>query len=316
MLQHLLVPLDGSAMAEVALPAARAIALKSGAAVTLLHVIEAAAPETVHGQRHLHTPGEAEAYLAEVARAQFPAGMRVTCHVHSAGTRDVARGIEDHIEELRPDLVIMSAHGHRRLQGVLLGGLAQQVMAFGRIPVLLVRPLPSDPEAAGEFLCRRILLPDNAQAEHEPAATVGAEVARLFGSAVRLLMVVPTRSALGGAQALASHLLPAAMEAVLEVEQEKGSEHLAGHIARMRQGGLAVDARIMRGDPVRMIARAAEEFEADLIVMATHGKAGAQAFWSGSVCARVLSRSRASMLLVPAERPAGEDAAAAREGAP
>ena len=63
-------------------------------------------------------------------------------------------------------------------------------------------------------------------------------------------------------------------------------------------------------------ARAAEEFEADLIVMATHGKAGAQAFWSGSVCARVLSRSRASMLLVPAERPAGEDAAAAREGAP
>src|SRR5207247_2465328 len=64
---HLLVPLDGSRLAETALPAAAELARRLRASVTLLHVLEPDAPPTVHGDRHLRSPAEAEGYLAGAA---------------------------------------------------------------------------------------------------------------------------------------------------------------------------------------------------------------------------------------------------------
>jgi nucleotide-binding universal stress UspA family protein len=52
---HIVVPLDGSKLAEAALPVASVLAEKLGAKVTLLHAIEKGAPEEIHGQRHLRT---------------------------------------------------------------------------------------------------------------------------------------------------------------------------------------------------------------------------------------------------------------------
>ena len=63
MLRHLLVPLDGSPLAEAVLPAVGALATRFRARVTLLHVLETAAPETIHGQPHLTDPARAQAYL-------------------------------------------------------------------------------------------------------------------------------------------------------------------------------------------------------------------------------------------------------------
>jgi nucleotide-binding universal stress UspA family protein len=60
---HLLVPLDGSQLTEVVLPAAVTLASRSRSRVTLLHVIEHNTPRTVHGERHLNDIPEAEAYL-------------------------------------------------------------------------------------------------------------------------------------------------------------------------------------------------------------------------------------------------------------
>ena len=60
MFKHLLVPLDGSPLAEAALPAAAYLAQKLGASVTLLHVIEQDAPQEIHGERHLTDPDEAQ----------------------------------------------------------------------------------------------------------------------------------------------------------------------------------------------------------------------------------------------------------------
>ena len=59
MLKHLLVPLDGSRLAEAALPAASFVAGRLGARVTLLHVIERDAPQEIHGERQLSEPEEA-----------------------------------------------------------------------------------------------------------------------------------------------------------------------------------------------------------------------------------------------------------------
>ena len=113
MFKHLLVPLDGSAPAEAALPAAAFLAARCAARVTLLHIIELDAPATIHGARHLHQREEAAAYLEDIRTRAFPAGAAVACHVHEAAMADVAHGIVEHEGELAPDLIVMCAHGRR-----------------------------------------------------------------------------------------------------------------------------------------------------------------------------------------------------------
>ncbi len=72
MFKHLLVPLDGSKLAESALPVAAWLAKTLKAPITLLHVIEQDAPEEVHRDRHLTNSDEAEAYLAKLPNPNFP----------------------------------------------------------------------------------------------------------------------------------------------------------------------------------------------------------------------------------------------------
>ena len=117
--RHILVPLDGSRLAESALTNAVWLARKMDAQMTLVHIIEKKAPSGVHNDRHLVTPEEAPTYLQE----RFPAaprslGLRVETHVHTTEVSDVARSIAEHSAELTPDLIVMCTHGkggHARL---------------------------------------------------------------------------------------------------------------------------------------------------------------------------------------------------------
>jgi len=65
-LKHLLLPLDGSALAEAALPVAGYLAGVLNAKITLIHVIEKNAAAFIHGERHLTAHAEAEAYLEQI----------------------------------------------------------------------------------------------------------------------------------------------------------------------------------------------------------------------------------------------------------
>ena len=291
MFQRLLVPLDGSRLAEAAIPAAALLAQKAGASVALLHIIEKDAPRRIHGERHLTTADEAAAYLAEAAR-RFPPEIPVERHVHTLETADVARGIADHLLELHQDTVVMAAHGHGGLHHMLFGNIAQQVVALGTLPVLLVHP-------DGDFTCRRILLPHDGVAEHEPALQVGMELACRMAAEVKLVMVVPTAGTLAGVQAVAGQMLPRAARLMLELAGEEGAAHLRAHAAELCAQGLKAGTEVRRGDPVAEILAAAAEFQAEVIVLGTHGKAGAQAFWEGSVAAPVAARAAASLLFVP-----------------
>ena len=107
MFKHLLVSLDGSRLAEAALPAAVSLAGTLGARVTLFHVMERGAPQEIHGERHLTSLDEAGAYLDEVSARFFPAGMPLERHVHGSEVNDVARSIAEHVAELRSDLIVM-----------------------------------------------------------------------------------------------------------------------------------------------------------------------------------------------------------------
>jgi nucleotide-binding universal stress UspA family protein len=94
--RHLLVPLDGSKLAEAVLPPVRELARRFGARVTLLHVLERGAPRTVHGQSHLVDEAEATAYLTGVAKELAAAGLQVDAHVHPNLERDVVGSLVAH----------------------------------------------------------------------------------------------------------------------------------------------------------------------------------------------------------------------------
>lgn len=293
MFDRLLVPLDGSRLAESALPAARFLAEKSGAAVALLHIIEKHAPRNIHGDRHLTSVAEANAYLAETAARFFPASIPVRCHVHTLETADVARGIADHLLELNQDTVVMSAHGHGGLRDILFGNIAQQVVALGTMPVLLIHP-GEDP-----FRCRNLLVPHDGVPEHEPALLAGMTLARLTDAAVELVMVIPTTHTLKGAQAAAGQLLPGATRALLDLAEQEGADHLRRHAEELRAQGIQTHFEVLRGDPAACIIQTGQRIAANVIVLGTHGKSGAKAFWEGSVAARVAAGSTSCLLFIP-----------------
>jgi nucleotide-binding universal stress UspA family protein len=298
---HLLVALDGSVLAETVLPAARLLATRLGAAVTLVHLIEADAPEEVHGERHITTEAEGQRYLAGVA-ATFPPGLVVDTHVHSDAITEVATQIVDHARSLGVDLIVMCTHGHGGLRRWLFGSIAKQVIAEGALPVLLVNP--SGPGASVAYAVRRLLAPQDGDPEHAAGAGVAGQLAAGFAAEVHLLMVVPTRGALANEQAATALLLPSATSALLELTEESAQEYLDAQAAPLVERGLAVQAVVRRGDPAPAIAQYAKEIEVDLIVLATHGKRHLDAFWSGSVAPKVSSRTQLPLLLIPV---AGED---------
>ncbi len=136
---HLLIPLDGSAFAEQVLPLAQAVlALGSDARATLLVSVSAEdaaskfagpAPYDVRAERD-----RAEAYLERVlGRMAVPTGRRIIV------SDSVARAILQVAAEDDVDLIAMATHGRSGLTRLLLGSVADKVLRGTHKPVLLLR---------------------------------------------------------------------------------------------------------------------------------------------------------------------------------
>lgn len=297
MFRHILLPLDGSVLAESVLPAAGYLAHVLGARVTLIHVIEKDAAPSIHGERHLTHHHEAAAYLEQIRQQIFPSQTSVALHVHESAVTNVAQSIVEHQDELAPDLIVMCSHGRGGLRDLLFGSIAQQVITAGRVPVFIVPPQGGDRQPP--FECRSILAPTDGRASHEQGLLTAGRLAQVTRAQLNLVAVVPTPETLAGPQAASGRFLPGATRTMLEMQEDELHAYLQGMARRFQEQGVPVTALVGRGDPAALIARNAETTHADLIVFATHGKAGTKAFWANSVGARVLVRTSRPALLVP-----------------
>jgi nucleotide-binding universal stress UspA family protein len=297
MFAHLLIPLDGSRLAESVLPLGASLARKLGSAVTLLHVIERDAPAAIHGDRHLTNAVEAEQYLEDLSRRYFGDTEEVELHVHTDVESNVARSIVDHARERASELVLLCTHGRGGLRHRLFGGIAQRVLRIGTVPVMLAPPAAD--AAAAEFQCRRVLVPLDGQAEHEQALPVATDLSRRCGAALHVLAVVPTFETLSGPKARSRQLLPGSTAAMLDLNEEDVAAYVKRLAETLRREGCEADVEVARGDPGSVIVGVAERTGTDLIVMGTHGKTGLDAFWEGSVAPRVAGRASKVLLLIP-----------------
>ena len=297
MFRHMLVPLDGSHLAEAALPAASSVAAKLGASVTLIHLIERRPPESIHSDRHLSDVDEATAYLAGLATTAFPPGLRVGTHVHSAEVSDVARSIVEHTDELEPDLIVMCTHGRGGTRDLMFGTIAQQVIALGTTPVLLVRPEVQ--ERLLDFPRSRILVPLDLHPDHARCLPYAVGLSKPFGVPIHLFSVIPTMETLAGYQAATGRLLPSATRAMLDIDEDNSQDYLEQEARALREDRVEVETSVARGDPASRIVEVGLQIGAGLIVMGVHGTLGSEAFWERSVPPKVSAHTRIPVLFVP-----------------
>jgi nucleotide-binding universal stress UspA family protein len=299
MFRHLLVPLDGSKVAEGVLPAVAALARHVNARTTLLHVIERDAPHAVHGDAHITDGAEAERYLRGCAERAFSGTEVVSRHVHVRAESNVAQSIADHVVELGADLVVLCTHGSRGLRHRLFGSVAQAVAGAGAGPVLLI---PPEGTSKAWWPVRRILVAVDGRPEHARAVPVAVECASACGASLRLLWVVPTLGTLTPEHAASGQRFPGTTAALLELEREEADTAAREELARAGGKDLDTSIAVVRGDPIKEIRKAADAFTADLVVVGTHGRSGFDAVASGSVAPRIAGRAKWPILLVPIAR--------------
>ena len=133
-----LVPLDGSSLAEGALPRAAELALAGGAAMLLVRATQAHPFPLVDPiDAQVKVVGEAEAYLASVAARVRAFGVKdVRC---SAWYGAPATAIVDAAEFNHADLIVMTTHGRSGLGRLVMGSVAESVVRGTSVPILLLR---------------------------------------------------------------------------------------------------------------------------------------------------------------------------------
>lgn len=291
---HLLVPLDGSRAAEASLPTALAVARRLPARLTLLHVLERRPPGTIHGDRHLADPAEAERYLAALAVGPEAADLAVARHVHPNPEGDVAASIAAHAAEFAADLIVLASHGRGAARHRLTGNLAQQVVRRVAPPVLLVHPVADRPAA---FAPRTVLVALDTTPAGEAVLPAALALAVAFAADLRLVVVVATLGTVGGDRAATARLIPAATTAALDLEAQTAAAYLTGLAERLRPAGVPIRAEVGRGDAAQVVTQLAAATAPSLLALATHGRSGFDALWTASVGSRMVGQAGGPLLL-------------------
>jgi nucleotide-binding universal stress UspA family protein len=292
----ILVPLDGSNLAEKVLPFTCYLAERLQANITLFHVVEKAAPNEIHGQHHLREVAEARAYLDQVAGRLSPAGVSIFQDVHEVQEVGVAQTIRDHAEELQTDMIVLCAHGSSGLRDMLFGSIVQQVIRQRTVPVLFIRPDTVKDSDVNPI--RQILIPLDGSKAHEVAIPVAVYLASRCEAEIRLLSVVPTTDTLSVKGAITGRVSPRATTLSLDIAAQQAEEYLNKILQEISTQGVPVSGAVLRGNvQSRLIETIAAE-GIDLVVMATHGTKTVDARWEGSLTPRFLPKTPVPVILV------------------
>lgn len=300
--QRILVPLDGSRLAEAILPAIIGLTQACGGEILLLHALERQPPEAVHGEPHLRSMAEATAYLETLARTLAEVGLAVRSVVVAADEQTVADCIAQQAAAFAADLIAMTTHGSGGLRGVLFGRIAQQVLQRAERPTLVLRSRRPrrGPEGPATSLApasyRRVLVPLSGEPSSAQVLPLVWKLAECTGAEVMLARVVPVLGSLSLQESPPTVFLPTASAALLELEEDEARAALE-RLAAGAQPGTSTTVAVRRGETIDELRELAHQ--ADLVVMVTHGRAGLEGWLSGSTAARLLARVSIPLLLVP-----------------
>ncbi|WP_193164238.1 universal stress protein [Microbulbifer hainanensis] len=292
--KHILLPLDGSTIAEEAITHCIMLARNTGAEIHLLHVQRSqnhTSEQSIDPVDWRLRRAELRSYLNRVAERIAEKDIEVTLSVVEGRP---AEQIVEYCEEMDIDLIVFTAYGKGGITRFDFGSTAQKVFSGSGRSFMIVRPgeTPSDAEKTSY---RRILISMDGSPRSEWVACQVASMMR--GQEVELILL----------QVIAVPEMPRRMPITREehatrekfVEcNRRAAEAYLEEIAKQLQNGIKVRPLLLVGQNVaeRIYATAAEE-GADLIAMSAHDwQTGAQQV-TGTVCHTVMCHSNLPVLV-------------------
>jgi nucleotide-binding universal stress UspA family protein len=302
--RSILVPLDGSPLAEQALPLAAYIAQQAGSKLrlVLVHQLPSAPVDPLAAKLfasiELATRKSERGYLRDIQAKLREGGTRLSSAVTLTGKAgpELAR----YVRELGIDLVVMATHGRGGIRRAWLGSVADHLIRTLEVPVLLVRPQEGKPAPDRSLGAGQILVPLDGSPLAEQALDSAAALARIWDAEVTLLQVV--RPVLLAADPALP--LPSAYDEDLTAScRQQAQDYLDDIVQRMRGQGLrATGVAVVAWNAADAILDVARPERVSIVALATHGRGGLRRLVLGSVADKLVRGADVPLLVY---RPAG-----------
>lgn len=283
MFERIVVPLDGTALAEQALAPAVSVAREEG---THLHLATVERSDTVGLEPAIETLDEQ--YLERVAARVREAGVPDVSARRLVGDK-ISDALEAHRKEVGAGLTVMCTHGRGAVERAWLGSVADEMIRSSEAPVLLVRAAPEgefrDDDLGGARRFKRVLVALDGTHFSRQALEPAAQLGGSSGTSYVLAQVVPGSDASADERLEKGRVLAEA-KMKLEAQSFAASGYDAEAVAECAPS-------VAQG-----ILDLAERHEADLIVIATHGRSGVGRMILGSVTDKVVRGADLPVLVV------------------
>ena len=291
MFERILIPLDGTEIAEVAVPYVEELASKFGSEVILYHTYGREYRE----QKHIY-----ENYLDRLAdtvrkniRKEGDSGFKVTTKV---GAGEPADNICHLVDRAKIDLIIMTSVSASGLKiSKMLGSVTDHVCRTVPIPVLLVRPQDAQRIENKKQLINRILIPLDGSNFSKQALPVGESLAARLKVPITVFQMVQS----------SYPYVPSDFVSKIDYsklgqgEEQIVREEMAALAQKLSANGLVAVSGVTSGtDAANEIIQTTKDSDIDLIVMSSHGRSGLGRWLIGSVAEKVLRYGETPLLLV------------------
>ena len=294
--KRILVPLDGSKLAERALVPAMVIAESMAAEVHCLQIVTGSALtiDPSLNQRVVRARTQAANIYLQSLPSRF-SETKVRIEV-ATDVGPAAKSITDYAKRNDVDLIVMSSHGRSGHKRWVYGNVAIKILRRAPCDTLMVRPLTD----VKLFSKNRVLVPLDGSRRAERALRPALALATAWDMDVLLLYVILPVNV---------ELEPSSIRYMFDdIEAEARADakiYLQGLKATLIPVHRSVSVATVTGTPAAAIIDYAVEQQADLIAMSSHGRTGAELWIMGSVSEKVLRGANCATLIVRSSQDKG-----------
>ncbi|PID86167.1 MAG: hypothetical protein CSB13_04380 [Chloroflexi bacterium] len=296
--QRILVPLDGSSLAERAIPPAIALAQAFAAAEPCeLHILRVVPPIMVALDPTLYTETihlgeeESKSYLETVAIEYEDSGVPI---ITAAETGSVAETIVNYAQENKTDLIVISSHGRSGVSRWVYGSVTDKVLRQSCCATLIIREQIE--QIAGKF--KKIVVCLDGSQLAEQVLETALSLAQCSQAEIILLRIVEPASLLFDMETADQ-----VQESVNALERGEAEAYLNNLMQTLPQTPGILTAHTLMGPPADTIIDFAKEEQVDLIAMSSHGRSGISRWVYGSVTEKVMRGAACATLIMHEQEP-------------
>jgi nucleotide-binding universal stress UspA family protein len=295
MFTYILVPLDGSPLAEGVLPHVIAIAKAFNSQVTLLRVLEQTAtdfpPSLVDPLDWQIKKASAEAYLDKLATKLQDSGLDIQKELLEG---PVAQSILSYAHDNNFDLILLSSHGESGLSGWNVSSVVQKIILRAYTSIMLVRAYHTITPDKTDLSYRKMIVPVDCSQRAEYALPVATTLARYYGSELFLAHML-CRPEMPRFIHLSQEDEELA-DRVLERNRQIAQQYL-DHLSTRQ----SVDTQVLLVECENIVTelhRQVEQSGADLVILNAHGYSGGTRWPFGSVTTSFIAYGTTPLIIV------------------